>query len=242
MHNNFTKILIMTPSARSPSWGYINSVEAVEAYVRGNGINGNTLISIERMTEMQCSNLSQGRQSMLDVAINEDFTYGIFIDDDMEFPHNILDVMFRNINSYHDRSPSNPLMPGDIKALGVNALRKDQDKMSYTAIGTDGNVMTSDGQRGVEKALTCGLGFFIIDIESLKRIAHPHFEVHWCPVRRGYVGEDRFFTSKLRAGVISTYIDHDASHMIGHIGDFSYRYDSMRHVKQMTAKEVITTK
>lgn len=225
------RILIMTPSARNPAWGYIRSVEGMEAYIRSNGINYKHIASMERITETQCSNLSQGRQNMLDIAINEGFTHGIFIDDDMDFPSHILDTMFSTLSSSPGIEPAT-----GIEALGVNALRKDATKMAYTATNPDGTVMDTNTismfpstLANARPALTCGLGFFIIDIDAVKKVPPPHFEVHWCPVNKGYIGEDRFFTSKLRAHGVKTYIDHGASKVIGHIGDFNYNYDSMRH-------------
>lgn len=213
------RILIMTPSARDPKWGYIRSVEAMEAHVRLNGVNGAPVAQLERITETQCSNLPQGRQNMLDAGMVEGFHYGVMIDDDMEFPRNILDGMFANMRNK------------EILALGVNAARKDFGALNFTACGLDGKILNGLAQtEPVTKVKDCGLGIMIVDLQVIAaHVPTPHFEILFDKERGGYVGEDRYFTRKLVDNGIDVYVDNVASGTISHIGDFPYSSVTMRH-------------
>ncbi len=243
MNPSDVRIAIMTPSVRQPSWDYIKSVETLEAYVLSHGVLGSRIGYMERMLKTQCSNLPQGRQDMLDDAVSEGFTHGVMIDDDMGFPPDILDIM----------------LPRNVQCLGVNALRKDPLKASYTATALDGSILESYGKSGYEVVRDCGLGFMVLDLSifsgvavdlvdclrfsgftaaPMRSVPRPHFEILYDTAFGGYCGEDRYFTRKLSQYGVAVFIDHDASHYITHIGDFPYGYESMAHKLSLPMKDL----
>ncbi len=253
-------LIIMTSSNRNPSWQYIQSLDVMMEYVKTKGINGIHLSYLGKIQCTQSSCLPVGRQLLLDMAIdrasnslskdsNQNW-YGLFIDDDMAFPSNILDVMFGNIQ--YSLVASSPSKLNPIKALGTNYLRKDQSKAIYTATDIGGGDLDSINMNGVSRCLACGLGFFIIDLSVFlsntpppgcvtripddmkitdyqfrKLIPKPHFEIVWHELKNDYISEDLYFTAKLGVNGVPVYIDHDASKLVSHIGDFRYNYDSM---------------
>ena len=206
-------IAVITPSNRDPKWQYIVSMNDMINRVNSIGVMGTRIKRIELLIETQCSGLSQGRQNMLDAAMLEGFTHALFIDDDMTFPPDMLDKLFGRF----------------VKAIGVNALRKDHVKMSFTATDPNGEHVNSNTRGGISLCLNCGLGIFLIDLDVVRKIPRPHFEVLWNEAAGGYVGEDRYFINKIRERGTNVYIDHDVSRTIGHVGDFNYCYENMRY-------------
>jgi len=48
--------------------------------------------------------------------------------------------------------------------------------------------------------------------------------LRWLEDRQDFIGEDFYFCGKVRAHGMQIFCDHDASNMLGHIGDKAYRF------------------
>jgi len=66
----------------------------------------------------------------------------------------------------------------------------------------------------------------LLDLNAIKSIKPPHFEIIWDEKTQEYLGEDHYFCAKLRSNGIKIYVDHDASQTVGHIGDYTYTLNS----------------
>lgn len=228
------KLAVLTPSARDPKWKFLQSIDQMRIYIQTHGINGVKLERLEFMTAPQCSLLSHGRQTILDDALAGPSTHAVFVDDDMRFAPNILDPMGKSMAEINAKAAK---VTEVCAVIGANALRKGlpprdmkgtADGMMFTAATMDGFIMSSHKKIGYEEARDTGMGFVLIDLNAIRSVPKPHFEVMWDESEQDYVGEDRYFMRKLRAGGLRIFIDHDASALIGHIGDFDYSMDTMR--------------
>lgn len=163
---------------------------------------------VEVKHKKQCSLLPLGRQQIIDECLAEGFTHLFCLDDDMVCPAN-------TIKRLHARGK---------RCIGVNSLRKDPERLVYTAKFEGGEQVKSKGLKGIEEVGGVGLAMFLLDLDAVRKIPKPHFEILWNPELKTYKGEDFYFTQKLRDAGEKIFIDHELSNESGHIGQFVYCY------------------
>jgi hypothetical protein len=202
------KLFISVPSCREPKAGFNASFLSLSAHLLQRGIEGHNLVGIYPEIAAQASCLSQSRQAALSKAIKDGFTHWLSLDDDMMFPSNIIDLMLKH----------------DAALVTANYRRKNFNKVMGVCMGLDGKIIDSTGKTGTEIIGWMGGGMFLADIEKIKHIPAPHFEVVWCPERDDYYDQDNYFSAKLRQNGIDILLDHDLSQFISHIGDYPYAW------------------
>lgn len=153
--------------------------------------------------------LSKGRQDALGFGLNGGFTHTLLLDDDMAFPPDTMEI----------------LASRNVQAIGSNYLTRDGNN-HCVAFGDDKNRIDSRGRTGIQEVARIGLGIFLLDLEAIRNIPPPHFEILWNPAIQNYEGEDMYFCDKLRGHGIKIHVDHDASQKVGHVGDFVYRLNT----------------
>lgn len=151
--------------------------------------------------------LPRARQLAIEDAINGGFTHILMIDDDMAFPHDLLES----------------LSSRNVPIVGINYSRKEPNNPSPMACGLDGQVVSSKGKTGAEEIGWIGFGAVLIELAAIKDMPKPWFEMRWLPERNDFMGEDFYFSMKARTQDVKIYIDHDASNKCAHIGDYPYR-------------------
>lgn len=157
----------------------------------------------------QSSCLSIVRQAFVDEMIANEFTHWLSLDDDMNFPHDIVDRLL-----IHDK-----------EVVAVNARHK-MPTVQGSLIGLHGSNIDSRNKTGLEEIKAMGGAIFLAKIDCFKNIPKPHFQVIWSPYHNTYVSEDIHFAALLRANGVKLYCDHDVSQEIGHIGDHEYRWEN----------------
>lgn len=157
----------------------------------------------------QSSCLSIVRQAFVDEMIANEFTHWLSLDDDMNFPIDIVDRLLK-----HDKD-----------VVAVNARHK-TPIVQGSLVGLDGANIDSRGKMGIEEIKAMGGAIFLAKVECFKNISKPHFQVIWSPFHNNYVSEDIHFAALLRVNGVKLYCDHDASQEIGHIGEHEYRWDN----------------
>lgn len=156
-----------------------------------------------------CSLLSVARQHMLDECRAEGFSHMLMLDDDMVFPP----YLAHQLASHKKR------------CIGVNSLRKNPDYLHYTAKTVEGAWLESKGKTGLAEVGTVGLAMFLLDLDAVRKIPKPHFEVRWNEAGQFYSGEDMYFCRKLTGAGEKIWIDHDLSNQCGHVGSLVYTFD-----------------
>jgi len=152
--------------------------------------------------------LPVARQAMLDECMSQHFSHMLWLDDDMVFPPYLAHAL-----AAHKK-----------RCIGVNSLRKNPDELFYTAKGIDGKWVESKGKTGVEEVSTVGLAMFLLDLDAVRKVPKPHFEVRWNDEGGFYSGEDMYFCRKLTGAGEKVWIDHGLSNQCGHVGQLVYNY------------------
>lgn len=152
--------------------------------------------------------LAQTRQTALAVAIEEDFSHLLFIDDDMGFTPEAFEFL-RSRNKVF---------------VGANCVKRNEDR-TPVAMGKEQELIYSADKTGIERITYTGMAFCLIDVNEVKKIPPPHFEQPWLEHMKKYLGEDKNFCWVLAKNDIPIFTDHDAARYVVHIGDFNYQED-----------------
>lgn len=206
------KLYISVPSCREPKSGFNASFLSLSAYLLQKGIKDHNLVGIYPQIAAQASCLSQARQHSLSTALKEGFTHWLSLDDDMMFPANIVDIMIA-----HDEA-----------IVTANYRKKNHVNVLGVCQGLDGKIIDSTGRSGTEKIGWMGGGLFLANLNRIKHIPAPHFEVVWCPERQDYYDQDNYFSAKLREAGIDILLDHDLSQSVKHIGDYLFEWPQIQ--------------
>ena len=84
-----------------------------------------------------------------------------------------------------------------------------------------GSKYLSKNKTGIEKADGIGCGVMLISKHTLTTIPKPWFFFELLPENK-LLGEDIYFCIKAKDAGIETFIDHDLSQEIGHVGNYTY--------------------
>jgi cellulose synthase/poly-beta-1,6-N-acetylglucosamine synthase-like glycosyltransferase len=158
------------------------------------------------------------RNSLVRTAVAEKCDYILFIDADMRFPKTTLERLLA-----HNK---------DI--IGVNATTRMMPPMPTAKnieINEDGSVnwlaVYSNKEKGISKVDAIGCGVMLIKTSCLKDIPQPYF--YFEQLSKGkLLGEDIYFCIKAKDAGIDTWVDHDLSMEIGHVGSYTYGWDDIK--------------
>lgn len=201
------KLALSISSCRDWKASFGASLCALVRHVSINGIAGVNLTHFDMNINQGASVLPRARQIAVEWAKQTGATHLLLIDDDMQFPGDILDNLFSN----------------DVDVIACNYARKNPQAPTAMAHGIDGLVMSSVDRIGIEEAGWIGFGLVVVKIDAIRDIPAPLFEMRWLEERNDFIGEDFYFCGKARAHGAKIYIDHDASQRIAHIGDYPFK-------------------
>lgn len=139
--------------------------------------------------------VANARQECLIEALRQHASHILFVDSDMVVPHDALDSLRRNCQH----------------VVGANYARR-RTPTSPTAIGLDGEPLSSLGKTGIEPVETLGFGCLLINLEVLRRLPQPIFSK-----ASFFVGEDVAFCAECHNANIPVYVDHDVSQRVQHL-------------------------
>lgn len=157
------------------------------------------------------------RNKLVKTSVEAKCDYVVFIDADMRFPK---DTIIR-------------LLQHDKDIIGVNATTRTEPVMPTAKnlqIEKDGtcnwqpifsNVMT-----GISQADGIGCGVMMIKIGVFAKLQEPYFYFEQLPNNK-ILGEDIYFCVKARDAGVDTWVDHDLSMEIKHIGNYTYSWDNI---------------
>ncbi len=157
-----------------------------------------------RVDNLQTSNLPKLRQTLHDRAMASGCTHILWIDDDTQFPPEAVEMMLDKKKPW----------------LAVNICKKNGE--GWIAKYDGGGVINSTGKTGCEKIGTMGLGMVLIELNAIRHVPAPHFEIVWVDEQRGYLGEDLYYMLKCKQHGVETWVDHDVSNLVKHVGNYGY--------------------
>jgi hypothetical protein len=158
------------------------------------------------------------RNSLVRTAVQEKCDYILFIDADMRFPKTTLERLLAHKKDIIGVNATTRMMPPKPTARNIQ-------------INEDGSVdwleVLSNKEKGISKVDAIGCGVMLIKISCLKNIPQPYFYFEQL-LKGKLLGEDIYFCIKAKDAGIDTWVDHDLSMEIGHVGSYTYGWDDIK--------------
>ena len=162
--------------------------------------------------------LPGNRELLAEQMLEMGASHILYLDSDMRFPPDTL----------------NRLLARDKAIVGSNAVTRKGFIRPYAG-GFDGLPVYSNGKSGIEKVMTVGAGILLIRREVFEAMKKPWFMFPWMGERLGHGGEDAYFCRMAAEAGFDTWIDHDLTQEVRHIGTFEY---GMEHAQPVPADMV----
>jgi hypothetical protein len=210
------QVAICTPSSGSVKASYAISLVGLMAHYLAHPVEGYPEDEERKLSfdMLLSTTITTGREIMMrSVLAQHEATHFLFIDDDMGFQPDILNIALSR------RKP-----------MVIANYRRRTPPWTFTARVSDGNggsleCITDDSKSGLERALFGGFGFALMETQMLDRIPVPRFSNNWVPETAMYTTEDVAFMERVAKIGEEVYVDHDISKRVYHVGDFVYKYD-----------------
>ena len=158
------------------------------------------------------------RNSLVRTAVEEKCDYILFIDADMRFPKTTLERLLAHKKDIIGVNATTRMMPPKPTARNIQ-------------INEDGSVdwleVFSNKEKGISKVDAIGCGVMLIKTSCLKNIPQPYFYFEQL-LKGKLLGEDIYFCIKAKDAGIDTWVDHDLSMEIGHVGSYTYGWDDIK--------------
>lgn len=166
------------------------------------------------------------REKLADTALNEGADYILWIDADMRFPKNSLEVLLKRDKPIVGVNATTRTLP--VKPTAKNlSIDFDKKENTWTPI-------VSKGKQGLEKVTAIGCGVMLVKREVFENTPRPWFWFEQLPGGK-LLGEDVYFCVKAQDAGYDTYLDHDLSNMIGHVGRYTFGWHDFPETKDGTS-------
>lgn len=156
--------------------------------------------------------IADQRVNLAKEAIAQGATDILWIDSDMRFPKNALQRLLergKSIVAANYATRSLPVRPTALRIIE----------------GTWVHVPTRKDATGLEQVTAAGMGLMLTSAQVFKDLADPWFHIGYSTKNAMFLGEDvSMCLSAAKAGH-HTFIDHDISKEVRHIGSFEFLHD-----------------
>lgn len=171
------------------------------------------------------------REKLAAEAIRDGADYVLWIDADMRFPKNTIEVLLKHdkpivgVNATTRTSPVRPTA----KNLEIDF----ENKINHW------KPIVSKGKTHLEKVTAIGCGVMMVKREVFENTPKPWF---WFEIIPGdkLLGEDVYFCVKAQDAGYDTYLDHNLSNYIGHVGSYTYSWEDF--IEKRDADELLRPK
>lgn len=202
------KLFIVTPNDRPVSPMHSISMLGLIVTLKGNGM------ALGYECRVNSENKPSSRHGLLRFAIEKDFTHALMVNDDMYFAPEAGLALVKRFSG-----GEKPVF------VATNYVTKPGGAPQRPmACDMQGNTLRSKGKTGTEEVGDIGLGFCMINLEFLKRVPLPWFEIPWVGDEKdgdNFI-EDTYFCATLRKAGATLLVDHHASGFVGRIGEKVY--------------------
>jgi cellulose synthase/poly-beta-1,6-N-acetylglucosamine synthase-like glycosyltransferase len=154
------------------------------------------------------------RNKLVKTSLEAKCDYIVFIDADMRFPK---DTIMRLLRHQKD-------------IIGVNATTRTEPVIPTAknlTINEDGSCtwlpIYSNSFSGISQADGIGCGVMMIKASVFAKLQEPYFYFEQLPDNK-ILGEDIYFCIKAKDAGIDTWVDHNLSMDIKHIGQYTYSW------------------
>lgn len=212
------KIAVAIPTAGSVRMSFAYSLCGLVASFAGRKIPTVPEAEITmHLTVLESSNWITNREKLARMAIEAEDTHLMFLDDDMIFEPQVLDILLGR------RQP----------IVATNYLIKTEPAHSaeFVAVGMSGHRLPiTEASVGIEPILYSGFGVSLIEVDVFKRTPQPWFLPDFSDKNGGeYTTEDNPFFRRAREAGFPVYLDHDASKLVSHVGSKVWNWREVKH-------------
>lgn len=202
-------VVVAVPSYGNTKGVFALSLAKLVAYFAQHRVDPNSPDQAMDFDMREGSGVGSNRDYLVDRALEKPgMTHILFIDEDMMFEPQTLHV----------------LASRKLPIVGCNyRMRNPPAEFTALAIGCEKRLETGPESTGVEECVVMGFGFCLIAREVLEALHRPRFLAFYDDEH--YSTEDTpFFLNARKEGFVA-HVDHDASKLIGHRGDITYRWN-----------------
>ena len=209
------KLVVAVPTAGMVRMGFAYSLAGMISKVAAHGIPTRPESSIEmKMDVVESSVIHTNREQLAKRAIDAGMTHLMFLDDDMIFEPQVLEIMLGRRQS----------------VVCTNYLIKTEPARDFVAVGLGGNrVDTTEGTTGIVPVAYSGFGVSVFEVEVFKKTPQPWFLPKFMPESNSYTTEDNPFYERVREAGFKVYLDQDASKLVSHLGGKAWNWRDVKH-------------
>ena len=153
------------------------------------------------------------REKLAYEAVKEGCDYILWIDADMRFPKTTIERLIA-----HDK----PIVGvnATTRSIPVRSTAKNLEIDFENKFNT-WKAVSSKNKTGIERVTAIGCGVMLVKKEVFEKTPRPWF---WFEVLPGdkLLGEDVYFCVKAHDAGFETWVDHDLSNEIGHVGQYTF--------------------
>ena len=166
-----------------------------------------------KITNKRGSLLVDSREQLVESALQQGATHILFLDSDMKFPEDALHRLF---------SRNEPI-------VAANYVQRCLPTRPNAISMMDMPLQTKEDSTGIEQVKSTGFGVILVRAEVFDAMPRPWFDTYWYTNedtgKRNIIGEDVYFCHKANHAGYKTYIDHDLSKEVSHIGTMEYIHE-----------------
>lgn len=153
------------------------------------------------------------REKLAKAAIEDGCDYILWIDADMRFPKTTIERLLqanKDIVGVNATTRTIPVKP-TAKNLEINIEEKTNSWFP----------VNSKGRTGLEQVTAIGCGVMLVKKEVFEKTPGPWFWFYQIPGGK-VLGEDVHFCVAAKDAGFDTWVDHDLTQEIGHVGQYTY--------------------
>jgi len=198
------KLVIAIPTAGMVRMGFAYSLAGLISYIAAGAIRSRPGETINASIDVnESSVIHTNRELLVRRAIDRGSTHILFLDDDMVFEPQILDVLLGR------RQP----------VVAVNYVIKQDPVRDFVAVGLDGErIPTRESSTGLQPIAYTGFGVSLFETHVFEKTPQPWFLPEFIAESSAYTTEDNPCFRRIREAGFSCYLDHDASKLVTHCG------------------------
>jgi GT2 family glycosyltransferase len=173
------------------------------------------------------------REKLATAALEEDCDYILWIDADMRFPKDTIERLIKADKDIIGVNATTRTIP--VKATAKNLQVNLEDKTNTWL------PVNSKGKTGLERVTSIGCGVMLVKKEVFKKTPQPWFWFYQLPGNK-VLGEDVHFCVTAQDAGFETWVDHDLSQEIGHVGSYTYGWKDINGPDQLQRPKNISRK
>jgi hypothetical protein len=153
------------------------------------------------------------RNNLAQAALEEESDYILWIDADMRFPKNTIERLLKHDKDIVGVNATTRTIPvkATAKMLEVDAENKENRWLQ----------VLSKGKTGLQRVTSIGCGVMLVKRRVFEQTPKPWFWFYQIPGGKT-LGEDVHFCVAASDAGFETWVDHDLSQEIGHVGEYTY--------------------